>query len=74
MDNQNLNTKPRHNSWLCCGECGKGGGYGFAILLLAIGGFFLARDLGWIDLNVSLWPIVLIVFGAYLIIVKSTKK
>jgi len=74
MDNQDENKKPRHDSWLCCGECGKGGGYGFAIMLLIIGGFFLARDLGWIDLGISLWPIVLITFGVYLIVVKGSRK
>ena len=74
MEKQESSTDSKHNPWCCCGGYGKSGGYGFAILLVAIGGFFIVRDFGWINLNVSLWPIVLIVLGVYLIIKKSAKK
>ncbi len=53
-------------TWCNC----KGGGIGFALIVLIIGIIWLARDMGWIDTNVSLWPILLIVLGVYWILKK----
>ena len=53
--------------WDCCGS----NGIGFGVFLLLLGGFFLAQELGWIE-TISFWPIVLIGFGAYIILSKLT--
>jgi len=41
---------------------------GFALLVLVIGMYFLAKDMGWIQPTISIWPIILIVLGTYWII------
>jgi hypothetical protein len=49
-------------------------GSGLALILLVIGLFWLAKDMGWITTNVSLWAILLIVLGAYWFISSMFKK
>jgi len=46
----------------CCGGnfCGW--------ILLIIGLWFLAKELGWVSLGVSIWPIILIIFGIWLLV------
>ncbi len=39
----------------------------WGLFILVLGIWFLAKDLGWISLNISIWPIVLIVLGIWLI-------
>jgi len=43
-------------------------GIGFALLVLVIGVYFFAKDMGWIEPEISIWPIILIVLGVYWII------
>jgi len=47
-------------------------GSGFAVVLIIIGGFFLARDLNWIPANISFWAIALIALGAYFLVKKKS--
>ena len=54
--------------WYCCSGSGK---YFWGVLLLVLGGLFLARDLGYLQ-DVSAWTIFFIVFGA-LLLVKNLK-
>jgi len=62
---KNMKTKVdiENHYCACCG----GGGYFLAVLLLVIGFWFLARDLGWISLGISIWPIILIALGIWLL-------
>jgi hypothetical protein len=39
-----------------------------ALLLIAIGGLWLAQDMGWLTTQISWWPIILIVLGAGILI------
>ena len=39
-----------------------------ALILLVVGVFWLGKDMGWIDVEISVWPILLIVLSAYWII------
>ena len=51
----------------CCG-CGKSGGSLFwGVLFVAVGGFFLLQELGYIATTLSIWTIVLIVAGLWLL-------
>lgn len=45
--------------WHCCT------GIGFALIILVIGLFWLGRDLGYINTNVSIWAVLFIVLGLY---------
>ena len=42
-----------------------GGSSWLGVILLAIGLFYLARQVGWISPNVSFWPIILILLGCH---------
>jgi len=48
-------------NWCCCSSTGWG------IFFLVVGLFWLARELGWIASTISLWPIVFIALGAYML-------
>lgn len=37
----------------------------FALLILLIGLYWLARDMGWIKPQVSIWAVIFIVVGTY---------
>lgn len=37
----------------------------FALLILLIGLYWLAKDMGWIQPQVSVWAIIFIIVGAY---------
>ncbi len=39
----------------------------WGVILLIMGFFFLAENLRWIRWDVEIWPLALIIFGAYLI-------
>jgi hypothetical protein len=43
-------------------------GFGFSVLIFTIGFVWLARDLGWIDSRISIWPLLLIAISLYWII------
>ncbi len=43
-------------------------GIGFALVVLVIGLYWLSKDMGWIQTDVSIWPILLIVLGTYWIL------
>jgi len=45
-----------------------GYGIGFALIVLVIGLYWLSKDMGWIQTDVSIWPILLIVLGTYWIL------
>lgn len=44
----------------CCSS-----GSTFALLILLIGIYWLAKDLGWVQQKVSIWALILIVVGFY---------
>lgn len=50
------------------GLCCHSGGSGFAIFLILLGAFFIARDLDWIPTDVSIWPILLLGLGLYFLL------
>lgn len=58
------------NSWCCC--CNSGS-YLCGIFLIIIGGYYLARNLGFIPSDFPFWPILLLIFGVYLLM-KNSKK
>jgi len=41
------------------------GGSSFALLILLIGLYWLAKDMGWIQPQVSIWAVIFIIVGAY---------
>jgi len=53
-------NKKENNSWFCC--C-PGNKTFWGILLLLLGLWYLAKDLGWISWNISFWAIALIFCG-----------
>ncbi|MBI2547763.1 hypothetical protein HYW21_00265 [Candidatus Woesearchaeota archaeon] len=44
-----------------------GTGLGFPLLLLLIGGYFLAKSQGWIPADSSIWPYLLIGIGSWML-------
>ena len=54
--------------WYCCG-----GGVFWGLLLLALGLWFLAEDLGYITSNISIWPIILIFLGIWFLLKRNNK-
>jgi len=55
--------------WWCCG----GGGIFWGLLLLALGLWFLAEDLGYITSNISIWPIILIFLGIWFLLKRNNR-
>ena len=53
-------------------QSGKVGG--MVSTCLVLGGFFVARDLGWISSELSFWPVALLALGVYLLTSKLRKK
>ena len=49
-------------------------GSGFALIILVIGLYWLAKDLGWIETKVSIWAVLLIVIGAYWFLSSMIKR
>jgi len=64
---ENNENRYSHCDHPWCGHH-RGGVSGFGTLLLVVGGFFLAQDLGWLATDVSFWPIFLMALGLYFII------
>ncbi len=52
-----------YSGW-CCGY-GSGSFWGWFFLLLGI--WYLAKGLGWIAFNISIWPVFLIILGVHLL-------
>lgn len=48
------------HSYHCCAR-----GSTFALLILLIGLYWLAKDMGWIKPQISIWAIIFIVVGLY---------
>ncbi len=49
----------------------------WGIILVAIGGLFLARNLGYIDFVFTMrryWPVILIIFGLFVVIKSINRK
>jgi len=57
-----------NNSSFCGKWCCRGGGFGWGTFFILIGLFLLAREMGWIAIQVSFWPVFLIALGVYFII------
>ena len=55
----------------CCG--GFGSMFG-GLSLITIGGYFLARELGWIDYDFPFWAVFLIIAGLWLVVSAVTKR
>lgn len=45
-----------------------------ALILILIGGFWLAQDMGWINTTISFWPILLIVVGIGMLVNSYWKR
>ncbi len=41
------------------------GGSTFALLILLIGLYWLAKDMGWVKPQVSMWAIIFVIIGLY---------
>lgn len=41
------------------------GGSSLALLILLIGLYWLAKDMGWIQPQISIWALIFIIVGAY---------
>jgi|TARA_Y100000034_G_scaffold126531_1_gene177900 hypothetical protein len=61
--------KHSHENWCWCG--GASGGLFWGLLVLALGLWFLAKDLGWVSLNVSIWPVILIILGVWMLLKRN---
>ena len=59
-----LIEKRKKTYWSCCYG---GSGVGTGILLVATGGFFLAREMGWISYDIPFWPLAIVVVGLLMI-------
>ena len=53
------------------GGSGTSGRVYFGILLIVVGFFLLAKEMGWISLRFPIWPILLIILGFYLLLPKK---
>lgn len=58
-------SKTKAHVWSCCW-----GGSLCGWFLILIGLWFLAKQLGWISTSFSIWPVIFIIIGIYII----TKK
>lgn len=47
-----------HSSCFSCGST-------FALLILLIGLYWLAKDMGWIQPQISIWALIFIIVGGY---------
>lgn len=47
--------------------CPTGSGIGGGVLLVGLGLYFLVRETGWIDIDLPLWPLVLVFIGVAII-------
>lgn len=57
--------KSKHS--ICCRPCGPGAG----ILLVLIGGYFLAREMGWLSVDIPIWPLAIIGVGLWMLIKRT---
>ena len=64
-DSQNQKMK----TWSWC-NCKQSKFSGFGFMLLIIGFIWLAKELGWLTINLPFWPIALIVIGLYFLVSK----
>jgi len=53
------------HGWCCCPGTNR---LFWGIFFLVIGGWFIAKDLGYVGLNISLWPVLLVIWGLWLIL------
>ena len=53
------------NCGVGCGCYGGGRGNLWGWTLLLVGGYFLARDMGWIASNLPFWPVLLVALGLH---------
>lgn len=58
-------------SGMCCyGMCGRGHRNFWAWFLILFGGYFLAKDLGLLPSDFSLWPLFLLGMGGWMLMKK----
>lgn len=50
------------------------GSIGFGLFLVLLGVYFIGKELGWFTSKISIWPVILIVFGAWMILGNLTKR
>ena len=63
----------KHICHFCCGCTDRNSGLAWGIFFLILGGYFLLQELDLIALDISIWPVALLAFGAYLLIVNIKK-
>lgn len=54
------------HGWCCCGNR-----LFWGILLLVLGLWYLARDLGLISTRISLWAVFLVILGIWLLVKRN---
>ena len=57
--------KKEVRSWCYCWD---GGGYYAGGMMVLVGGYFFAEEMGWISHDIPLWPLLIIATGAWMII------
>jgi len=60
------------HGWACC--CSKEGAMWWGVILFILGLLFIGDDLGWYNLGVSLWAVVIAVIGLVMIIWSAMKR
>jgi len=62
------NNDNKYSSMLCCGPHSGSSAFGWGAFFIILGGYFLAQELGYISTGVSIWPVLLVAFGVYLVV------
>jgi len=60
-----------NNKKYSCWHCGcntKHGNIGWGLFFVILGGYLVAQDLGYISSSLSVWPVIVLAFGAYLFV------
>ena len=73
MENDNNQNKKLSSWWGRCGCNTRRGSIGWGVFFLVLGVYFLAKEVGYITSNISVWTIALVAFGLYLILRGVTK-
>ncbi len=48
--------------------------YFWGFILIIIGGFWIAKNVGWFFCNISIWPVVIVAVGIYLLVTPNKSK
>ena len=63
-----VKAKSSGNVCWCCGDSHGRGALVFGLFLLVLGLLYISQDLGIISTGISIWPLILVFLGVWLII------